>query len=128
MHPAFAMMGVEEARQDGTGDAGQNSALALDNNDLGAERPRGRRRLEPDIAAADDDQSLHAVTLRRQRRLQRLGVGGGAQGHDAAQISAFDRQQTRPRAGGQDQIVIGNRVAVIQAHRPRGPVDGRDCL
>ena len=104
------MVVLEEGRQRLAGHPRQHAGLALDHHHLGAEGAAGGGRLQPDIAAADHRQPLAGA----DGGLQRLGVGGGAQLQHAGQAGAGDGQLAGPRAGGQDQDVIGNGLAVGQ--------------
>ncbi len=58
-----------------------------------------------------------------QRGLQHLGVHGVAQGHDAIELGARRRQRPSPRAGGQDQLVVVDHPAVVQADHLGEAVD-----
>ena len=73
--------------------------------------------LEPDEAAADDDQADTAEELPPQSQgivecpeIERF-------------IGALDRKLARPRPGGDEQLVIGGRGTVGRPDEPGGPVD-----
>ena len=90
---------AEQARQD------------LDHGRVSAERPRARRNLEPDEAAADDGE----MGARHQPRPERLGIAQIAQHvHDAFQPRRH-RQAARLAPGGQQTLGVGQRAAVIEA-------------
>ena len=84
-------------------------------------QPRARgagRQLEPDEAAADDDD----VTAAGQPGSDLLGVGHRSQ--DERLVAAGDGQRPRPRAGGQQEPVEGQRAAVGQRDGAAMAVDG----
>ena len=112
--PLFLMHLLEEARQDGSGDARQQPVLALQHIDLGSQFSRRGRDLEPDIAAADHGQPEAGP----DPGLDGLGVLYGPQLEKAVQVTAGQDQPARPRARGDDQLVIGQHLTGRQGHGP----------
>ena len=111
-----------ELRQLARGDARHQARLALDHDDLGSELARRRGRLEPDVAAADDRDPQPGA----DRGAQRERVIGGAQRHHAGQRHAGNLERSQPRAGREDQVVVGQGLAAFEADVAAGPVDALD--
>ena len=104
----------------GGGDALQDTLCGLDENHLQAGLCSNCGRLQPDVAAADDQHAPAGDELGRHR----IDVGDGAHDKDAVEIAA-DRggQAARARAGGERKLVVADDLAV-DMHRPCGAVDG----
>ncbi|EEF21928.1 conserved hypothetical protein, partial [Ricinus communis] len=113
-----AMLGLEEARQRFAGDAGEDAVQRLDHGHLLAELGEDRRRLQPDIAAADHRDPGNAVQLGHHP----IDIGAGAHGMDAGKVMAVTGQAARLAAGRPDQLTISDRLAV----RDDGMRDGID--
>ena len=82
---------------------------------LGADR----RHLQPDIAAAHHGDAL----ARLEDILQPVHIGDGLEIVDARQVGAGAFQAAHPRAGGQQQLVIGQRAAIGEFHAALGTMD-----
>ena len=88
-------------------DARQDARRDLDHRDLDAKLGGRGRDLEPDHAAADQDQRLGESEM----RLQRQRLVGGAQIVDAGLACREHRQDAVARAGRQHQRVVGDAFA-----------------
>ena len=110
----FLMNLLEEARQDRSGDPRQQPVLALQHIDLGSQFSRRGRDLEPDIATADHGQPEAGP----DPGLDGLSVLDGPEFQKAVQITAGQDQPARPRARGDDQLVIGQHLIGRQGHGP----------
>ena len=55
-----------------------------------------------------------------------VGVGQAAQAHHAVEVGAGHRQATRDGAGGEQELVVPDLVAIGQPDPVRGPVDRGD--
>ena len=104
---------MEEERQGLAGHPGQHARLALDDHRLRPERARGRRRLQPDVTAADHRQPLTGAEC----GLQPIRIGGGAKLEHSVQLQARQGNSPRPRARGEDQGVVRQHLAVLEHHR-----------
>src|SRR3984957_11000415 len=86
-----------------------------------AEFARRGRRLEADVAAADDDHP--AVGL--QARTHGLPIRDATQVMHAGKLRARTGEQARPGARAEHEPVVGERLAVRQRYAARGSVDAR---
>ena len=89
---------------------------------LHAVEREARGRLEAEQAAADH----HRVAALLGGRQHGVDVVEIAEGHDAGKLGAGNRQQDRPGAGRNDQIIVGLDDAGLRAHASRGAIDGDD--
>ena len=89
---------------------GSRPAGHLDDRHLGAERGVDAAQLEPDVAAADDQQRL--------RNVGQIQRAGGV--HQPRAVDGQARDRRRPRAGRDDRVLEGQR------RRLRLPVPPRD--
>ena len=106
------VVGGEEVGERLARRARQDARQRLDHHGVGPERAGRGRGLQADVAAADHRQPLAGA----KRQLQHLGVGGAAQHLHALQVRARQAQPPRAGAGGEDQRVVGDRLAVLQRH------------
>ena len=100
-----AVLGVQrgEVRGDRRGHgAGHRAVERLHDGDLRAALARGRRELEADEAAADDDEPGRVG----QPLAQHLRVADGAQHEDPVEVRAGHGQRPRPRPGRQHEVVV----------------------
>ena len=70
------------------------------------------------------------MTRRRPRHglgADAVGIGDGAQVVHARKVGAGDAASARPAAGGEQQGVVGEHQAVVQAHVPLAARDGVDA-
>ena len=91
----------------------------LDDGDVETEPARGRRHLQAEETAADDDDPGRAREGRPQRRHVRMVAE-----HVHAGQLVPGRQPPRPRPGRDDQPVEAERVPVAQVHGPAVGVEG----
>ncbi len=92
------------------GDAGEQADVEFHQHDVEADAARDRRRLQPDVAAADDEHPL----ARRHRGLQPVDVGEAADDVAAGQpAGAGAGQGVRSGAGGEDRGVETVRAAGV---------------
>ena len=101
------------------GDARENARRDFDHGGCYSEFGGGRRHLEPDQPAADDEERPAAIEM----RLERARLRFGAQVVDAVAPRWKHRQYAIDRAGGEHQRVIGDARARLRHHRARGAVD-----
>jgi hypothetical protein len=105
--------------------AGENARRHFDHRRLHPDLGGGGGDLEADQSAADHDQVLRCLQLRRQR----ARVGFGAQIVDTRHAERQQRDLAHDRAGGDHQRVIGQPPAGLGHHLPGGGVDrGATCL
>ena len=83
----------------------------LDHRDGAAEGPGDGGELEPDEAAPDHHRPRAGGDRGRQRRPQRLRVGERAQAQHAGRLDPRQRGPGVAGAGGEDQVVVGDRRA-----------------
>ena len=120
---------VEVGEGGGQQRAGAGVELALhqaveqvDDGHRAALRGDAARRLEAEQAAADDGGVLRAAD---RRRADRLAVLGSAERVHARQVDAGDRRHQRLRAGREDELVVGEVLAVVEVDDTRLGVDRR---
>ena len=92
----------------------------VDDGHGAALRGDAARCLEPEQAAADDGRVLRAAG---GRGADRLAVLGPAEGVHAGQVDAGDRRHERLGAGREDELVVGQRAAVVEREAPGLGVD-----
>ena len=88
----------------------QRDRRRIDQRDRDAELARRRGDLRPDPPGADDDQPVG----RGQPGAQRVAVGQRAQRQDAVEVGARHGEPARGRAGGQQQRVERQLLAVAE--------------
>ena len=116
-----AVQRAEPVRRLGGGDTLEDAGGHLDEGDVEALFCTDGRGLEPDIAAADDEDA----GARDEPRGHAVGIGEVAHGEDAGQLSSDGGGQAAGAgAGGERERVIGKRRAVGQRHAAAGGVDG----
>jgi hypothetical protein len=108
------------------GDLRRNGALAepahrFHHGHIQAFPSRRRGHLEPDPAAAHDQEAL----VGRQGRAQRHRILDAAQGEDPRQVRTGSIQAACPAAVAQDQLVVVDRLAMGQVKQLGRPVDAR---
>ena len=88
----------------------QRDRVGGDNGDLQSALPRGGGDLGADPAGSDDDDRAAAV----EPFAQHVRVIDGAQVVNAVELGAGDREPARFRAGGQQQLVVAQPLAVVE--------------
>jgi hypothetical protein len=117
-----AMLGFEKARHRLSGHARQHPAEGFDQRDGAAELAQHGGGLEPDIAAADNDD----LPDERQLGNQPVNIGTRADIMDSSQIMPAARQTTRPATGRPDQVAIGKPAAILEADAVGRRLDSHD--
>ena len=115
----FHMFGHEEVRQRGRDGAGHHPVHRFEHRHLQSALGADGGDLKPDIARADDGDAR----TRQERRLQRVHIGDGFEIENPRQIGARTAQLAHPRAGGQQQLVVGQLAAIGQLHGLARTVD-----
>ncbi len=106
------------------GHALQDTLGHFQHGDVEVELARDRGRLQADIAAADDQQAAPGAKLLRHA----IDVADAAQGEYAVERAADGiGQGARARAGGEQQLVVFDRLAGAGDDLPMGAVDGFDA-
>jgi hypothetical protein len=94
----------------------QHPRQCLDHRDVKALFARGRRHLEADVAAADDDQAESGLQLLPEP----FGILDRAQTmqirHAPAGRQSRDRQRTRTSSGGEHQFSVAFATAIRQPY------------
>ena len=102
-------------------DAREDARRDLEHRGLDAEFRGGCCHLEPDQAAADDDQRLASMQVILERARLRLG----AQVIDAGAAGREHRQHPVDRTGGEHERVVADALAGIGHDHPRRTIDRR---
>ena len=111
---------LKEIGRDWRRDGAAHQAIGdLDDIDVNALLAQAGGDLQSDEAAADDRRVLH----RRKPRKDAPRVGKGAELEDIGVIRARDRKPAVAGAERERQVIVGKRLAVIEAHQLRRPVD-----
>ena len=94
----------------------------LDHGDVEAELARRGGDLAADPAGARD----HDRGARAQPFAQRIAVGHAAQVEHAVEVAPRNRQPPRAGAGGEQQLVVAQQLAVAERHRLRRRIQAGD--
>ena len=113
------MLAFVETRQFGARDARKHAVERFQKHDFLTCLAQHRRRLEPDIAAADHDDLPRGFG----RGLHRIGIGAGAHPLHPRQSPAGDRQHARGSAGRPDELAISDRLTAIGGHAVSRRID-----
>ena len=118
-----AMLRLVEARQRLAGDAREHAWQRFEHGDLLAELGEHRRRLQPDIAAADHRDAADAGQFHDHP----VDIGAGAHRMHAGEVVARAGQPPRTAAGRPDQLAIADRRAIVGGDGLRRGIDGDDA-
>ena len=120
--PCSACRSAKTCAISGPSTASSGSAAISTIVTVGAGLAGGGRDLEPDPAGADDDQPAPGA----ERRADRVGVGMSAQvQHVRARPRPAPASNRGTRAGGQQQLAVGQRRAVVERDGVRVAVERR---
>ena len=123
LHAGRAMqLGVERGHLR-THDASEHALRGLEHRDLEAAPDRDRGDLEPDVAAADHDDARAG----RELRVDRVDVGDRAHVMHALERGAGCGEPAHAAAGREQQAVVAQRAAVVEAQRVRAAVELLDA-
>ena len=115
--PAAAWRAATVVRDAGGHGPAHEPVGELQHRDVRAERRRGGGQLQPDEPAADDPDA----GARAEAGTQGLRVGVRA---DEVHRRAVERQRAGRGAGGEQQLGVGQRAAVVERHRVGVRIEG----
>ena len=112
----------EETADRGIGDAAEECVLHFDDADRASPGTGGSGDLEPDEAAADDDDG----GVRDQRLADRQRIVDATEIMDPVELGAGQRQPSHPPARGQQELVIVKGLAIAEDQAVRLRLDPFD--
>ena len=118
---ALAMNPVKEFRDGRRGDALEHAVFRLEHDDVAVLAAHHRRRLKPDIAAAENRDAPRLV----ESRAQALHIADSAQREYTVAVETRQRQAARAGAGGEDQAVERHLAAIGKRHDAAVQIDFR---
>ena len=99
--------------------SGHRAVGDIHDSDIAPEQPRRSGEFKSDETGADHDDSRAAGKSREEP----IGIVQCLQGQHAREFRARDRQRPWPRAGRDDQMVVGQGLSVVECDPLRLPVD-----
>ncbi len=111
-------LGVESADRR-VDHAAHRDALHFEDRHLAAPGARGGGDLEADVAAADDDDP----SLGLEAGADGEAILDGAQIENPGELGARQREPAHHRAGGEQELVVGELGAVVERHAAGATVD-----
>ena len=105
IHPVRTVIGLVEVRQFLAGNAGEHPGQGFEQRYLDTQFGQHRRRLKPDVAAADHHRGLGSGI---ERRHQPVGIGTGADREDSGKIGPGAAQLAGIAAGCPDQLAVAD--------------------
>ena len=120
IHPVRAVLCLVEVGQFFAGNAGQDTGQGFEQRYLDTQLGQHRRRLKPDVAAADHHRGLCPGI---ERGHQPVGIGTGADCEYSGKIGPGAAQLAGIAAGCPDQLAIADGRTIPQRQAVRGRID-----